>query len=138
MTSLSDLTGARPMCKGVAMRELFEAVEMFNAGDWYESHEILETLWQAETNSERELYQGLLQIAVGLWHNRRGNRKGAMRLCSRGLERLRKFPHTCKGMILDDFISQMEQILTFLDTSHTDTKMPDELIPFIHRISDPR
>ncbi|MBG0774329.1 DUF309 domain-containing protein [Oleidesulfovibrio alaskensis] len=134
---MTDLTETRPMCKGIAMRELFEAVEMFNAGDWYESHEILDMLWLAETSPERELYQGVLQIAAGLWHDRRGNRNAAQRLCTKGLGHLRSFPETCKGLRLGNFIRQVETLLHFFEQSAT-APVPDDLIPFIYRTSDPQ
>ena len=41
--------------------------------------------------SERDLWQGLAQIAVGLTHARRGNARGAVALLRRGAQRVRAY-----------------------------------------------
>ena len=45
---------------------LVEGVRLFNAGRWFEAHEVLEDAWRAEPEDVRRLYQGLLQVGVGL------------------------------------------------------------------------
>ncbi len=65
------------------------ALAEFNRGDYYRCHETLEALWIPEKGAVRELYQGVLQIAVGCYHlTRRANRVGAVRLLDRGARRL--------------------------------------------------
>jgi predicted metal-dependent hydrolase len=73
---------------------LIDGVVLFNQGRWFEAHEVLEAAWLAEPGPERRLYQGLLQVGVGLHHARRGNLAGALRLLERGMGLLRPFsPH---------------------------------------------
>ncbi|KPB03186.1 DUF309 domain-containing protein [Bacillus sp. CHD6a] len=49
--------------------------------DYFECHEVLEEYWKEKDASEREVHWvGLIQIAVGLYHQRRGNYKGALRM----------------------------------------------------------
>ena len=67
------------------------ALELFNAGQYYAAHEGLEHEWHAEPGPIRGLYQGILQIGVGVHHARNGNRTGAEIKLSGGLERLRPF-----------------------------------------------
>ena len=45
---------------------------------------MLEATWKAAPDNERDLWQGLAQIAVGLTHARRGNARGAATLLRRG------------------------------------------------------
>ncbi|MBK8190554.1 MAG: DUF309 domain-containing protein [Vampirovibrionales bacterium] len=68
----------------------YPAVEAFNAGRFFECHEILEdALWRPERDpARRAFYQGLIQIAVGYHHAHRDNRLGARRLLARGAQRL--------------------------------------------------
>src|SRR5262245_38218424 len=52
-----------------AVRGLFDrAVEHFNAGRYFESHEDWETLWNDADGARREWLQGLIQIAAALHH----------------------------------------------------------------------
>jgi predicted metal-dependent hydrolase len=49
--------------------------------DYFECHEVLEEYWKEKDASEREVHWvGLIQIAVGLYHQRRGNFNGASRM----------------------------------------------------------
>jgi hypothetical protein len=49
---------------------------------------VLEASWKAAPGAERDLWQGLAQIAVGLTHARRGNARGAVALLRRGGQRV--------------------------------------------------
>ena len=42
--------------------------------------------------AERDLWQGLAQVAVGLTHAQRGNSRGAVALLRRGADRLSGYP----------------------------------------------
>ncbi|MCH1624806.1 DUF309 domain-containing protein [Ferdinandcohnia quinoae] len=49
--------------------------------DYFECHEILEEHWKADIRPERKPYWvGLIQIAVSLYHHRRGNFTGALKM----------------------------------------------------------
>ena len=58
------------------------------AGRPFAAHEVLETAWKHRPAGERDLWQGLAQVAVGLTHLQRGNRTGAIALLRRGVEHL--------------------------------------------------
>ncbi|MED1721886.1 DUF309 domain-containing protein [Brevibacillus parabrevis] len=46
--------------------------------DYFECHEILEEYWKSAPAEKRQpVWVGLIQIAVGLYHHRRGNLNGA-------------------------------------------------------------
>lgn len=70
---------------------LAEGVRLFNRGRWFEAHEVLERAWLDEPTGLRRLYQGILQVGVGLHHARRGNLKGALSLLDRGMALLAPF-----------------------------------------------
>ena len=63
---------------------LVEAQRLLDAGLPFHAHEILEGTWKAAPPAERDLWQGLAQLAVGLTHVLRGNRAGARTLLERG------------------------------------------------------
>ncbi|MCU6708237.1 DUF309 domain-containing protein [Paenibacillus sp. J5C_2022] len=49
--------------------------------DYFECHELLEEYWKAHPDDGRsELWVGLIQLAVGQYHERRGNLRGAVKM----------------------------------------------------------
>jgi uncharacterized protein len=65
------------------------ADRLLREGHPFHAHEVLEAAWKSAPPGERDLWQGLAQIAVGLTHARRGNARGAVALLRRGAERVR-------------------------------------------------
>jgi uncharacterized protein len=65
------------------------ADQLLREGRPFHAHEVLEAAWKSGPPAERELWQGLAQIAVGLTHARRGNASGAAALLRRGAGRVR-------------------------------------------------
>jgi uncharacterized protein len=65
------------------------ADQLLREGRPFHAHEVLEAAWKSGPSAERDLWQGLAQIAVGLTHARRGNSRGAAALLRRGAERVR-------------------------------------------------
>ncbi len=64
------------------------AQQLIDAGQAFRAHEVLEASWKAAPPAERDLWQGLAQVAVGLTHAQRGNARGAAALLRRGAERV--------------------------------------------------
>ncbi|MGG1612948.1 DUF309 domain-containing protein [Paenibacillus sp. FSL K6-2441] len=66
--------------------------------DYFECHEVLEELWLEQGHDP--LYKGLLQVAVGLFHARRGNLSGGRKMLCSALERLAPYPEHTLGIEL--------------------------------------
>ncbi len=77
---------------------LLVGIAQFNRGEYFECHETLEALWLAEPTPLRRLYQGILQVGVGLHHLRGGNYRGAAGLLARGTAYLEPFAPRCLGV----------------------------------------
>jgi uncharacterized protein len=77
---------------------LVEAQRLLDAGRAFSAHEILEARWKSCPVPERDLWQGLAQLCVGVTHGQRGNRVGALRLLERGASRLRAYPGPTYGV----------------------------------------
>jgi uncharacterized protein len=60
------------------------AQRLIDEGRPFHAHEVFEAVWKSGPDDERDLWQGLAQIAVGLTHARRGNSRGAVTLLRRG------------------------------------------------------
>ena len=67
------------------------ADELLGAGRPFHAHEVLEASWKSAPPYERDLWQGLAQVAVGLTHAHRGNARGAVTLLRRGADRVRAY-----------------------------------------------
>jgi hypothetical protein len=67
---------------------LVEAQRLLDEGMPFHAHEVLEATWKASPDAERDLWQGLAQLAVGLTHALRGNSSGAATLLRRGADRI--------------------------------------------------
>lgn len=69
-------------------QSLAEAQRLLDEGLPFHAHEVLEASWKSAADRERELWQGLAQLAVGLTHALRGNPSGAATLLARGRDRI--------------------------------------------------
>ncbi len=83
------------------------AQQLIDSGRPFRAHEVLEACWKAAPASERELWQGLAQVAVGLTHAQRGNAKGAVTLLRRGGQRVARYagspPHEIEAAAVARF-----------------------------------
>jgi len=70
---------------------LAEAQRLLDEGRPFHAHEVLEATWKAAPDAERDLWQGLAQLAVGLTHALRGNHAGAAVLLRRGADRISSY-----------------------------------------------
>jgi len=68
-----------------------EARRLWREGRYWEVHEVLEPAWLAAKGPERELLQGVIQLAAAL-HKARTHRRGAERLWNKALGHLRRVP----------------------------------------------
>jgi uncharacterized protein len=83
---------------------LADAREMLAHQRPFHAHEIFEGRWKCAPPEERELWQGLAQICVGLTHLQRGNGRGAMTLFGRGAAKVQAYgePYQQIGRIASD------------------------------------
>jgi hypothetical protein len=70
------------------------ARRLLDEGRPFAAHEVFEVRWKTGPSEERELWQGLAQLCVGLTHHARGNGVGAVRLVERAAGRLLRYDAT--------------------------------------------
>ena len=123
------------------------ADRLLRDGRPFHAHEVLEAAWKSGPASERDLWQGLAQIAVGLTHARRGNARGAVALLSRGAERVRGYqdaagspggagsqravgrPASPFGMNVDAFLAAADDLAARIERDGLDAIPPADLSP---------
>ncbi|MDB9376187.1 DUF309 domain-containing protein [Nodularia sphaerocarpa] len=94
--------------------EFWQGVEQFNSGQFYACHDTLEALWIEASEPEKTFYQGVLQIAVALYHLGNANWRGAVILLGEGSNRLRRYPSVYSSIDVDELLSQSAELLSAL------------------------
>ena len=79
----------------------WQAVEEFNAGDYWRAHELLERIWLDTPYPMRLFYYALIKLAVGLLHLERHNAVGARRQLVVAAEFLEPFTPVFLGVATD-------------------------------------
>jgi hypothetical protein len=88
---------------------LESAAALFAAGLYYEVHEVLEPYWMRAAGAEREVLQGLIQVAVGFQHLANGNLAGARAMLRNGAAKLAA--HRLDGQAMSAFAAAVARCL---------------------------
>lgn len=114
-------------------------IVLFNRGDFFEAHEVWESLWMEMPAPEKKFVQGLIQAAVGLCHFCNGNRRGAAKLYRSAREYMFRFPPTHWGLDLERFWADMEVCFREVLTAPEDATVAidEERIPTISISPEP-
>ena len=125
---MENVCGRKPPLK------LLEGIGQFNGGEYYECHETLEEIWRETRGETRDLYKGILQIGVAIYHAKRSNLKGAVRLVSSGIELLSPFVPECMGIDVADLLQSAKQFRAELNELASNPGISLRTIPFIRFI----
>ncbi|HMC66655.1 MAG TPA: DUF309 domain-containing protein [Gemmataceae bacterium] len=109
-------------------------IVVFNDRDFFEAHEIWESLWLDCAGPERRFYQGLIQAAVALYHFGNSNVRGASKLFHSSRKYLEAYGEKYLGLDIPAFWRQMERCFAeVLATADPDRslQLDPELIPVI-------
>jgi uncharacterized protein len=106
---------ATSRCREPAPDGLRQGIEMYNRGEYYECHEVLEDTWRAEADDVRYLYQGILQIGVAFHHLSNQNWRGAVGLLTGGIEKVSRFEPECMGVDTMSLVQEAQVCLSRLN-----------------------
>ncbi len=79
-----------------------EGIELFNAGRFFDCHEVWEEIWKRSSGAEKLFYQGMIQAAVAILHAQRGNPRGARSTWDKARAKLDLLPAEHLGIALDE------------------------------------
>jgi uncharacterized protein len=96
-----------------------QAVVLWNAGLFFELHELLEVIWHAAVGMERTALKGFIQAAGVYVHSQRGKPAAATALARRARQNLEA------GRPQLDFIANLDQLLKHLEHP---LRLPPELV----------
>src|SRR5690242_9752976 len=77
---------------------VLRGIHLFNTGEYFECHEVLEEVWTPERGPRRLFLQSLIHVAVGFYHSSRGNSIGATRQLRKALRKLAAYLPWTEGI----------------------------------------
>ena len=89
---------------------LVRGVELFNAQEYFESHDVIEDLWleTKPSDAHRDFYKALIQSAASVYQWQRGILSGARGLHSSSLQYLEKYSPWALGIDVASLIQEMK------------------------------
>ena len=101
-------------------------MKLFNSCQWYKSHDVFEEIWHETGGAERQLLQGILQIAVAEVHLENSNINGATILYGEALGRLKRFKLANLGLDIEGLCKCINRRLEFLQIGNdlSDCSLP--------------
>jgi hypothetical protein len=95
----------------------------FNAGEFFEAHEVFEDLLDQVDDARWDLLVGLVQVAVG-YHKWSGNHPGAARMLRLGAGKLAAFPEVAYGVAVGRLRQRADADAATLDAGGTLSEPP--------------
>lgn len=120
------------------LAQFHAAIQLFNAGEFFACHDVLEELWSETLGPERAFLQGLIHAAVALFHFSEGNLGGGRKMHDSALSYLSHSGTDHAGVDLtrfrQDFDRCFEPLLGSWRDYPTGVHLDDSLIPQLHFI----
>ena len=100
---------------------------LFNAGEFFPAHDVLEEIWSEANAADRRFYQGLIHAAVSLFHFGEANLSGARRMYQSTLRYLTPYLGTVlpQAIDLEQFLQDYRR--TFAQLAAAEHSYPDHL-----------
>ena len=112
-------------------QEFWQGIAEFNQQEFYKCHDTLEALWMEAAAPEKTFYQGILQIAVGLYHLGNENWRGAVMLLGEGVSKLNYYQPSYFGINVDKLLIESSELLKNLQQAG-----PDKIVDFVRPLEN--
>jgi hypothetical protein len=114
-----------------------EGIQLFNDGEFFACHDVLEDFWGELVCPEKKFFQGLIQAAVALHHFEEGNLGGARRMSLSARAYMSSYAPTLGGIDVDRLLNDLDVCFHELCQPHAaypdHIRLERSLIPKIHR-----
>ncbi|MBI3309138.1 MAG: DUF309 domain-containing protein [Candidatus Melainabacteria bacterium] len=110
-----------------------DGLRLFNDGKYHESHDVLEDLWSETRGEYRELYQGIIKIAVALYLVKESRLTGAYKLYKGSIGLLEKYKSNKLMINVEKFIEDIKTYFVPLEywDGKSDVQFDNDLLPKI-------
>ena len=124
----------RPLPAAARWRAYHLALEAYDRGDFFETHELLEPAWMGTDDpAERALHQGLIKLAAAFVHGVRGNPTGIAKNLVGARDRLAEAAGSpaaaASGLDVAALVAAVEDRLARLATDPTDASIDAPALP---------
>lgn len=133
---LGAATAIRALPLDPLSRVLAGAAFLFNAGLFFEAHEVLEAGWRQARGQAKILLQGLVQIAVALHHYTNDNQEGARALLRKGSRKVCAAGTAAPALDANRLLKELRRWEEFLECYATHGK-PAATKPALPRLRVP-
>lgn len=106
----------------------WQGIEEFNQQQFYACHDTLEAIWMEAIDPQKTFYQGILQIAVALYHLGNQNQRGAIILLGEGMNRLRHYQPTFAGINVAQLLQQARDLQIKLQTQEQQPPISHQIL----------
>lgn len=135
-TGSSELPAFNTTQSGIHPSHYLQGIEHFNAGRYFDAHEVWEEIWLRSSGDTKVFYQMLIQAAVGLHHYERGNARGARGMHANVVDKLDRLPSFVMSLDLDDFARQFKSFFAeLIENNDEAAPLPDRPRPRIRLLS---
>jgi predicted metal-dependent hydrolase len=111
--------------RNVNANELWaEGIELFNAGRFFDCHEVWEEVWKRASGAEKLFYQGMIQAAVAILHAQRGNQRGARSTWDKARAKLESLPAEHRDIALGEFCDAVAAFVADARVGHPSAPPP--------------
>ncbi|HLW71297.1 MAG TPA: DUF309 domain-containing protein [Candidatus Binataceae bacterium] len=114
----------RVMVKTEWSDDFERGVRLFNAGRFFECHEVWELIWKQAAGAEKTLLQALIQAAAALLHLERGNLRGAESTWAKARIKFQSLPPELIGLELEEFSSALARFFSAAREGHPRGEFP--------------
>lgn len=109
-----------------------QAIEQFNQQEFYACHDTLEALWLEASETDKNFYQGILQIAVACYHLGNYNWRGAVILFGEGIKRLSDYQPVYEDIDVTNLLEDSNRLLKALQQIE-----PEQITQFVQQLQPP-
>lgn len=107
-----------------ARKAVEEWAALFNAGRYFEAHEVLEHPWLHAVEPDKTFLKGLIHAAVCLYQYRRGNGHGARVKYGSGRRYLEPYHPCYAGVAVAELVAQLDRFFAPLVSMPRGTPPP--------------
>ncbi|MFM1654889.1 DUF309 domain-containing protein [Brevibacillus sp. B_LB10_24] len=111
--------------------QYYQFFSKFNQGEYYECHDLLEEIWMEDKSNK--FLQGLLQLAVGIYHFECGNIKGARFMFGNAAKYLSRYSPRFWDLDVERVLGYLEECLAVLPPVDRIPYQEAKSIPFPYR-----
>ncbi|MBE9167334.1 DUF309 domain-containing protein [Pleurocapsales cyanobacterium LEGE 06147] len=109
--------------------EFWQAIAQFNEQQFYACHDTLEALWLEASETDKNFYQGILQIAVACYHLGNYNWRGAVILLGEGIKRLSDYQPVYEDIDVTNLLEESNRLLKGLQQIE-----PEQIAQFVQKL----